>query len=617
MNRFWNPLSPSFLLFAVLMGCGGSKSTSSGGVDPTPASSSNARRTTLIYMVGSTLTAAGDANLKELINSKTDNPNVSIVVETGGKSDADGWETTRRRLVRGNDLQLLADLGVQNMGKGSTLEAFIEWGVKTYPADKYDLVLWDHGGGSIGGFGPDESTATPTTMSVPELAGSLAAAESKTGVLFETLGFDACLMASLEVAAQLQPFAKYYLASEDIEPGAGWDYTAFRDTLNAAPDASGADFGTSVVKAFMAKMQLAGSDAGATLAVVDMSHIPTVVRTVSALATAFNTRLSEQGTEGWTDIAVARQLSDSYLTTPLPFGQYFGEALDLVDAGDFAAQPSLAMADTTKAVTDALGAAVVFHDEGVVHKGRASGLTLYVPRATAVAGSDTLSKYLSQAAIAPYSAFLKNYVAVAGTQQVSNIPAPTIASDGVMSSPVPPTIANYFVALGDGNGNVYALQAAYGNRDGMTLFPDSKWPMLGSQYLLTVSISGSQSESSQLLAAPILIGQEDQDPSPALLILENDWLRGTYKVLGYQGVDGVAGQELASRTFSPDPGDVIYPLSFNPAKKRWVRPSEGITVPPSGLNVTVGALPTNPFSVQFGAVPLAGAWSFGASTMHP
>lgn len=36
-------------------------------------------------------------------------------------------------------------------------------GIK-YPAEKYDLILWDYGGGSTGGFAEDDHAAIKTTM---------------------------------------------------------------------------------------------------------------------------------------------------------------------------------------------------------------------------------------------------------------------------------------------------------------------------------------------------------------------------------------------------------------------------------------------------------------------
>ena len=79
------------------------------------------------------------------------------------------------------------------------------------------LTLWDHGG-AYGGYGPDEVSGNVLSVK------SLQSVFSSTGSKFDILGFDACLMASSEVVKELQPFSNYMLASEDLEPGHGWNW---------------------------------------------------------------------------------------------------------------------------------------------------------------------------------------------------------------------------------------------------------------------------------------------------------------------------------------------------------------------------------------------------------
>lgn len=63
------------------------------------------------------------------------------------------------------------------------------------------------------------------------------------------IGFDACLMGSLEVASVCAPYADYMIASQELEPGRGWDYTCFGEIDN---DASGAETGRRIIDAFFA-----------------------------------------------------------------------------------------------------------------------------------------------------------------------------------------------------------------------------------------------------------------------------------------------------------------------------------------------------------------------------
>ena len=97
----------------------------------------------------------------------------------------------------------------------------MKWGVETYKADKYIVVLWDHGGGINGGIGQDQ--ITKGILTVPVIQESLqAVSQAQNPVIkFEMVGFDACLMANAEVAASLANSTKYMVASQDLEPGAG------------------------------------------------------------------------------------------------------------------------------------------------------------------------------------------------------------------------------------------------------------------------------------------------------------------------------------------------------------------------------------------------------------
>jgi hypothetical protein len=63
---------------------------------------------------------------------------------------------------------------------------------------------------------------------------------------FDVIGFDACFMANWEVLVALQPLAELVLASEETEPGAGWDWGVFARALQS-PEVSGSDAACALV----------------------------------------------------------------------------------------------------------------------------------------------------------------------------------------------------------------------------------------------------------------------------------------------------------------------------------------------------------------------------------
>ena len=191
-----------------------------------------------MYMVGSDLEDrfdAGTTDLWELIDgydSLPDSQKVEVIVAFGG-ADKDGW----RGMKFANMSQIIADsqdsefgdetgLGAYlqrhdnaNMDAEESLTLFLDYIGDGYANfDARFLTLWDHGG-SYRGFGGDTYFNTWPPMSMSEI--ERAFERSEVG-RFDLIGFDACLMASVEVAKVIAPNADYMIASEELEPGHGW-----------------------------------------------------------------------------------------------------------------------------------------------------------------------------------------------------------------------------------------------------------------------------------------------------------------------------------------------------------------------------------------------------------
>ena len=105
----------------------------------------------------------------------------------------------------------------ENMGDPLTLSSFLNYGFDFFPADSYSLILWDHGGGPVLGYGVDENFRDLLTLD--ELSEALEDSVGAHMTKLEWIGFDACLMSSLEVASVLAPYANYMIASQETEPG--------------------------------------------------------------------------------------------------------------------------------------------------------------------------------------------------------------------------------------------------------------------------------------------------------------------------------------------------------------------------------------------------------------
>lgn len=198
---------------------------------------------------------------------------VTIVVQTdrfdGAYTGMDDWNGAKRFLItQDDDMETLAsteveDLGEVNMSDGATLVDFIEWAVTSYPAQKRMLILSDHGAGWPGGWGdPDPGGNGPDDVMLAEFFGdslwlmeidnALDEARANLGIdAFDVIGFDACLMAQLEVFTAIAPHAQYAVASEETEPGLGWSYAGFLGRLADDPGMDGADLATAIVETYI------------------------------------------------------------------------------------------------------------------------------------------------------------------------------------------------------------------------------------------------------------------------------------------------------------------------------------------------------------------------------
>ncbi|MCB0163356.1 MAG: hypothetical protein KDI79_03955 [Anaerolineae bacterium] len=179
------------------------------------------------------------------------------------------WATAKRFYVtQDNNLQRiaskeLADLGEVNMADGATLVDFVTWAVDNFPADKYVLIMSDHGMGWPGGWSdPDPggrgdpsiplAAALGNQFYLMELDDALGEIQARTGMdKFELIGMDACLMGHLEVFSALAPHSRYAVASQEVEPSLGWAYTGFLQALKANPNIDGAGLSQLIVQSYI------------------------------------------------------------------------------------------------------------------------------------------------------------------------------------------------------------------------------------------------------------------------------------------------------------------------------------------------------------------------------
>ena len=253
--------------------------------------------TVMIYLdADNNLESAGidDINEMEMVGSSTD---VNIVVQADRIPNYDisnnNWTTTRRYyitqdfdLVQINSL-LIGDLGELNMGDSQTLIDFGNWAVTNYPAKKYLLVIWNHGGGFRStGLAKDiawDDTSGGDKITMSELEYALSVISTQAGKNIDIVGMDACMMAMTEVAYQIKNYTDILVTSEESVPNDGWPYDTILSQLVSNPTMSPNQLATNIVDSYI--FSYTASD-NVTHSAIDLSYINTLANQLSNLATA-------------------------------------------------------------------------------------------------------------------------------------------------------------------------------------------------------------------------------------------------------------------------------------------------------------------------------------------
>ena len=266
-------LFPCILVAVMLLALSGG--AVSAETAETPAA---AVRTILLYGCGSNLESDNGFltwNFKQILGSDIA-PEVNFLILTGGSLE---WMTEAEYLegaeAIGTDqhvqlwycsgrngenaenghgkMTLLdnwpAELANASMSNEKTLLAFLNLAAEKYPAERYDLILWDHGGGPQGGYGIDELYPDDECLSVGAIARVIQQSQVEH---LDILDFDACLMASAEVAAALSELTDNLVFSSETEPGYGQEYSAWLNGLAADPGMDGFELGKLIVDAYSA-----------------------------------------------------------------------------------------------------------------------------------------------------------------------------------------------------------------------------------------------------------------------------------------------------------------------------------------------------------------------------
>ena len=313
--------------------------------------------TVMIYLCGTDLESRSQSathNLQQIAETVPVD-SVNVVIETGGAREWHaekklGLQIANDRLQRwtwGPDgFTLVEEQPEACMSHADTLSGFIRWSAEKYPAKKYMLLLWDHGGGSSSGLICDENYGM-TIMPVYSLERAL----KDGGTHFNLILTDTCLMASLEMSQAVAPYADYLAASEEVMAGDGTAYTQWLQYLYNRPDCTGRQLGIQVcdfTQQYYVEKGDSSTVSGFTMSVIDLSGIGAVAEATEAFMR--EAALLTQDPAAFFSYASETYYVDNYMKP---------EMCDLFDLTRLAEEAGIP-AGVTHAVQDAIEEAVIY-----------------------------------------------------------------------------------------------------------------------------------------------------------------------------------------------------------------------------------------------------------------
>ena len=334
----------------------------------------------MVYMAGdNNLSSAGDADLAEMRQiGSSDRVNVVVEFDNAGNNG-----TRRIHIGKDGADEVIESLGETDSGSPEVLSSFITWAHENYPADRYALILWNHGGGwepsevdriarsvNSPGYNGRElaerssstlgrvmfrsslqrvfSLGSPTeraicsddgsghSLDTIELGNVIATGAETIGQKFDILGMDACLMSNLEVAYQVRNHVCYVVASEENEPGDGWPYDRILGRLVADPTMTPVDLAKIIVTDYIAWYKERNLGDVVTQAAMDLSKLDQLTGPLDEFAGRLNAAM----VDAYPDIWKAQRKSTRFWNNTLwdlgHFSSEFVQVSRVAGAGDAA-----------------------------------------------------------------------------------------------------------------------------------------------------------------------------------------------------------------------------------------------------------------------------------------
>ena len=364
----------------------------------TPLGGGNDTFTVMVYMCGTDLESKYAMATKDLMEMTAANisDRVNIIVETGGctkwqNNTVSSQKNQIYKVETGGLIKLEDNVGTSAMTDPANLTAFIDYCEKNYPANRRMLIFWDHGGGTVTGYGYDEKNPNASSMTLAKIHTALQDADCT----FDVIGFDACLMATLETALVCNDYADYLLASEESEPGTGWYYTRWLNELSADPGKPTLDIAKTVIDDFVTSSTSSSSNAKVTLSLIDLAELEgTIPAALNDFASSTNDMIRSDGYQQVSNArAGVRQFAQSSRINQV----------DMVDLADRIGTKE------AKALAEALRGCVKYNRSSI---SRCYGVSVYFPYENTKSVNSAVASYKALGIDSEYTKCIQSFASM-------------------------------------------------------------------------------------------------------------------------------------------------------------------------------------------------------------
>ncbi len=361
--------------------------------------------TIMVYLCGTDLESKNgmaSADLAEMAKA-TLSDKINIIVLTGGctgwKTSAISNSTNQIYKIEGGGLKRLeSDFGNNSMTNSDTLTKFIKYCKNNYPANRNELIFWDHGGGSISGYGYDQRFPSSGGMTLAKINTAL----KNAGMYFDFVGFDTCLMATTENALMLSSYADYMIASEETEPGAGWYYTNWLTRFASNTSISTVDLGKIIIDDFTDFCASKYQSAKTTLSIVDLAELQNTVPSVLTDFAKNTTTLIKS--DDYSKVSTARGNTREYSSNKI-------DQVDLVNLADNIGS------NEGKALASAILSAIKYNRTSPAMT-NSYGLSIYFPYSKLGNVDNAVATYSQIGMNSEYTACIKSFASMETAGQV-------------------------------------------------------------------------------------------------------------------------------------------------------------------------------------------------------